>query len=84
MADAACTHCGTAITDTSTQVEVDKKRYCCRNCERLDSGHADQLASTGECGNCHEPIVEPSSMVQRGGQMYCCGNCATAGAGAAA
>jgi hypothetical protein len=78
MPHASCAHCGTAITDHSTQVESGGKTYCCKNCERMAAGTSQVAAGAAKCAHCRMSIVDTSTQVKRGDQTFCCNNCATA------
>jgi len=77
-----CAHCGTEISDTSTEVIHGDLTFCCANCaaamEQQGSGsdprameHAEDL----RCAHCGTPIVDESTMDSRGDEAYCCDNC---------
>ena len=85
MLDASCSHCGTPITDRTTQVEVGGKTFCCRNCVAISAGTS-FLPDAPTCAHCRLSIVDTSTLARRGELTFCCTNCATAmtaGAGGA-
>jgi len=78
MPHASCAHCGTAITDHSTQVEFEGKTYCCKNCQHMAGGTSEVPPGAEKCAHCGMSIVDTSTQVKRGVQTFCCNNCASA------
>lgn len=78
MPHTTCAHCGTTITDHSTQQEARGQTYCCRNCLAMTTAEAGAQAGRARCAHCESFIVDESTNVDRSGQTFCCNNCAVA------